>query len=248
MTAAPLIYSDLAGWFHLLTAPEEYAEEAEIYRRLFLETVDPPPKTVLELGSGGGNNASHLKRHFAMTLTDRSPQMLEISRRINPDLPHIEGDMRTLRLGREFDAVFVHDAVVYMLTEEDLRAAMETAFVHCRRGGVAVFVPDHLRDNLRPSTDHGGEDGEDGRALRYLEWIYDPDPADTTHTVDYAYLLREPDGSVRVEHDRHIEGLFSRDTWLRLLREAGFQPRALPFEHSEVEPGAVEMFLAARPA
>ena len=248
MTAAPLIYSDLAGWFHLLTAPEEYAEEAEIYRRLFLETVDPPPKTVLELGSGGGNNASHLKRHFAMTLTDRSPQMLEISRRINPDLPHIEGDMRTLRLGREFDAVFVHDAVVYMLTEEDLRAAMETAFVHCRRGGVAVFVPDHLRDNLRPSTDHGGEDGEDGRALRYLEWTYDPDPNDTTYTVDYAYLLRQPDGSVRVEHDRHIEGLFSRDTWLRLLREAGFQPRALPFEHSEVEPGAVEMFLAARPA
>ena len=248
MTAAPLIYSDLAGWFHLLTAPEEYAEEAEIYRRLFLETVDPPPKTVLELGSGGGNNASHLKRHFAMTLTDRSPQMLEISRRINPDLPHIEGDMRTLRLGREFDAAFVHDAVVYMLTEEDLRAAMETAFVHCRRGGVAVFVPDHLRDNLRPSTDHGGEDGEDGRALRYLEWTYDPDPNDTTYTVDYAYLLRQPDGSVRVEHDRHIEGLFSRDTWLRLLREAGFQPRALPFEHSEVEPGAVEMFLAARPA
>src|SRR2546427_2935180 len=223
MTAAPLIYSDLAGWFHLLTAPEEYAEEAEIYRRLFLETVDPPPKTVLELASGGGTNASHLKRHFAMPLTDRSPQMLEISRRINPDLPHIEGDMRTLRLGREFDAVFVHDAVVYMLTEEDLRAAMETAFVHCRRGGVAVFVPDHLRDNLRPSTDHGGEDGEDGRALRYLEWTYDPDPNDTTYTVDYAYLLREPDGSVRVEHDRHIEGLFSRDTWLRLLREAGFQ-------------------------
>ena len=40
--------------------------------------------------------------------------MLELSRTLNPDCEHLEGDMRTLRLGRTFDAVLIHDAVMYM--------------------------------------------------------------------------------------------------------------------------------------
>jgi cyclopropane fatty-acyl-phospholipid synthase-like methyltransferase len=70
------LYSDLATWFHLLTPPADYAEEAEIYRRIFIEAAVTPPRTLLELGSGGGNTASHYKRHFRSTLVDLSPQML----------------------------------------------------------------------------------------------------------------------------------------------------------------------------
>jgi hypothetical protein len=154
--------------------------------------------------------------------------------------------MRTVRLGRQFDGVFVHDAVVYMTTEADLQKAIETAFVHCRPGGVALFAPDHVRENFRPSTDHGGDDGG-LRGLRYLEWTWDPDPADTSYVVDYAYLLRESDGRVQVEHDRHLEGLFGRADWLRLLARVGFQPAVVPLEHSELEPGECEVFVGIRP-
>ncbi len=242
----PKLYHEFGGWFHLLTAPSEYAEEAAFYTQQLIEACERPPRTVLELGSGGGNNASHMKAHFVMTLVDLSPRMLELSRTINPECEHILGDMRSVRLGREFDALFVHDAVVYMTTEADLRACMETAFVHCRAGGVALFAPDYVREKFRPSTHHGGHDAEDGRGLRYLDWTWDPDPNDDTYTVDFAYLLREADGSVRVEHDRHIEGIFSRDTWLRLLRDVGFEARARPFEHSEEEPGSLEVFVAVK--
>lgn len=246
-TQIPSIYSRLAPWFHLLTAPADYAEEAETYRRLLTEAYGRPPRTILEMGSGGGNNASHLKAYCQMTLTDLSPGMLDLSRTINPELEHIQGDMRTLRLGREFDAVFVHDAVVYMTTAADLAAAIQTAFVHCRPGGAALFAPDYTRENFRDGTSHGGHDGPDGRCLRYLEWTTDPDPTDTTYTVDFAFLLREPDGTVRVAHDRHVAGVFSRATWLRLLEEEGFRARAVPFEHSRLEPGSAELFLAAKP-
>jgi len=239
------MYSDLAPWFHLLTHPSDYWNEAAFVTRVVDQAADGPAETLLELGSGGGNNASHLKARFTCTLTDVSPDMLALSRTLNPECEHLEGDMRTLRLGREFDAIFVHDAVVYVTTEEDLKAAIETAFVHCRPGGAALFAPDHLRENFKPTADHGGHDGG-GRGLRYLDWTWDPDPNDDTYTVDLAYLLREADGSVRVEHDRHIEGLFSRATWLRLLREAGFEARAAPFEHSEEEPGSLEVFVAVK--
>jgi SAM-dependent methyltransferase len=221
----PKLYGELASWFHLLSSPPDYAEEAEFARSLLVEASATPPVTVLELGSGGGNNASHLKAHFKMTLVDLSQGMLELSRKLNPECEHLQGDMKTLRLGRTFDAVFIHDAIMYMTTEEDLRLALETASIHCKPGGVALVMPDVLRETFVSLTTHGGHDGA-GRGIRYIEWIFDDDPADTTYTVDFAYLLREDMQPLRVIHDTHVFGIFPRDTWLRLLRDAGFEPRA----------------------
>ena len=179
--AQPSLYSELAPWFHLLTSPDDYGDEAAQALSLFTESLGEPPTTILELGSGGGNNASHMKAHATLTLTDLSPEMLELSRSLNPECEHIQGDMTTLRLDRTFDGVFVHDAVSYLTTEEQLRAAIETAFVHTRPGGAAIFCPDHVRERFRETTDHGGHDGKDGdpRSLRYLQWTWDPDPDDT---------------------------------------------------------------------
>jgi trans-aconitate methyltransferase len=243
---APGMYTELAPWWPLLSSPAEYTEEAAFFERMLVAACERPPRTLLELGSGGGNNASHLKRRFDMVLVEPAPGMREVSRRLNPECEHVEGDMRTVRLQRRFDCVFVHDAVAYMTTEADLRRAMETAYAHCEPGGAALFAPDHLRETFRPSTECGGNDGEAG-GLRYLAWTWDPDPADTTYLVDYAFLVREPDGSVRVTHDRHTEGLFSRADWLRLLSETGFRPTLVPFDHSELGPGRYEVFLARKP-
>jgi SAM-dependent methyltransferase len=246
MSGPMRLYSDLASWWPLMSAPEDYAEEAACYQQTLLTGRERSLQTMLELGSGGGNNASHLKARFTMTLVEPSPGMLAVSRALNPECEHVQGDMRTVRLGRQFDCVFVHDAVCYMTTEADLRAAIETAFVHCAPGGIALFCPDHVRENFQSAADHGGHD--DGRrGLRYVEWMWDPDPADTTYQVDYAYILRDADGSTRVEHDRHVEGLFWRADWLRLLSEVGFNPWAVPFDHSELEPGRYVIFLGSKP-
>ena len=222
------MYGELAAWFHLVTAPADYADEAAEIVRLLADHGVPlgptnPDASVLELGSGGGNTASHLKARAHLTLTDIAPAMLALSATLNPECEHIEGDMRTLRLGRTFDAVLLHDAVMYMTTEADLRAAMETAFVHLRPRGAVVLLPDFTAETYRPKTEHGGHDGPDGRSLRYLQWTFDPDPTDTTVMSDFAYLLRDADGSVRTLDDRHVEGIFPRATWLRLLAEVEFR-------------------------
>jgi trans-aconitate methyltransferase len=235
----PKLYTTLAPWFHLLSAPADYAGEAEFVEVTLVRNSHIPVRTILELGSGGGNNASHLKTSFDMTLVDISPPMLELSRTVNPECEHIVGDMRTVRLGREFDAVFVHDAVMYMITLEDLRASIQTAFVHCKAGGMVVFMPDFIRETIRDCVHHGGHDGN-GRSLRYFEWTFDPDPSDGTYTVDFVYLLREGSAAVRVEHDQHLHGLFSRDEWLGLLRNVGFEPKSL------VDPYDREIFVAAK--
>ena len=240
------LYTDLAQWWPLFSAPEDYAEEAAFFTRQLLRIGSDPRRTLLELGSGGGNNASHMKAHFEPTLVDASSAMLEVSRALNPDCEHLCGDMRFIRLGHQFDRVFIHDAISYMATEEDLRAAIETAFVHCRPGGAALFAPDHLRETFTPTSDDGGHDG-DGRGVRYLEWSFDPDPSDTSCVVDYAIMLREADGRVEVVHDRHVEGLFARADWLGWLADAGFEAESIVFDHSELEPGSYEVFVCRKP-
>jgi hypothetical protein len=220
------LYDELADWFHLLTAPADYAEEAAAILDLLRENVEGRFETLLELGSGGGNTASHLRAHLRLTLTDIAPAMLEVSHRLNPDCEHLVGDMRSLRLGRTFDAVLIHDAINYMATTDDLRAALTTAFVHLRPGGAALLCPDWVRETWRAGTEHGGHDGT-GRALRYIEWTYDPDPGDTSYIADIAMLLREGPAALRLRYDRHLQGLFPRATWLVLLREVGFAPSAL---------------------
>ena len=213
-------YDELAEWWPLFSPPSEYPEEAaDLLARLGPVARGRP--TLLELGSGGGSLASHLTPHFRMTLTDVSPGMLAVNRSVNPGAEQVACDMRTLRLEREFDVVLVHDAIMYATTPADVQATLETAASHCRRGGTVVVLPDYVRETFEPGADADGHDASDGRGLRYLEWRWDPDPADDTYTVDYAFLLRSADGSIRAVHDRHIEGLFARAQWLDWFDQAG---------------------------
>lgn len=240
------LYREFADWWPLLSHPADYAEEAAFFLRV-LNDYGGPVKTLLELGSGGGNNASHMRAHCQLTLVEPADGMRQVSRRLNPDCEHLPGDMRDLRLGRTFDAVFAHDAISYMTTLGDLRAAIATAYEHCAPGGAALFAPDELRDRFRPKTSCGGHDHDDfDRGLRYLEWISDPDPDDSSYTVDYAFLLREG-GDVRVEHDRHTLGMFATDEWVWLLGDAGFLADIVPFEHSEFAPGERVVFVGQKP-
>lgn len=240
------LYSDLAAWWPLISPPEDYAEEAA-FAASVLTSAAGDVNEVLELGSGGGHNALHLKRRFAMTLVDRSDEMLGVSRRLNPECEHLRGDMRTLRLGRFYDAVFVHDAVEYLTSEAELRQGMATAYAHCRPGGAALFVPDHTAETFEPGTEHGGVDAPDGRGARYLAWTWDPDPGDSWVLTAYAFLLRRADGTVRAVDETHRTGLHSRGTWLRLLDETGFEAYTVTERTTEDRPPR-DLFVGRRPA
>jgi SAM-dependent methyltransferase len=239
-SGATRLYGELASWWPLLSPPEEYEEEASDLLARLGPGIASEGATLLELGSGGGSFASHLKGRFRLTLTDISPAMLAVSRTVNPECEHLVGDMRSLRLDRRFDVVLIHDAIAYATSPAAVRDTLRTAAHHCRPGGLVAVLPDYVHETFEPGTDRGGHDGAGGRGLRYLEWTWDPDPEDDTYVVDYAFLLRDGDGSVRVEHDRHIEGLFSRAQWLEWFAAAGLPARC------ETDPWRREVFIGHR--
>jgi len=225
--AAPTsLYTDLASWWPLFSHPDDYADEASWIVQTFTDVLGGYPADVLELGSGGGNVASYLIRHGRMTLVEPSEEMVAVSRQLNPQTEHVIGDMRDVRLGKTFDAVLIHDAVMYMTTQSDLIAALTTARVHLAPGGALVVLPDHVAETFEPGHDMGGHDAEDGsgRGLRYVSWTQPVAPGATTFDVDYAIMMRAKDGSIQVRHDRHTEGLFSRSVWRDAFVSAGFGP------------------------
>ncbi|MCE7079453.1 trans-aconitate 2-methyltransferase [Streptomyces sp. ST2-7A] len=241
----PRMYGDLARWWPLISPVEVYEGDAHTAAGLFA-AAEGPVRTVLELGSGGGHTAFHLRSRYTMTLVDLSGEMLDVSRALNPGVEHLLGDMRDLRLGRSFDAVLVHDAIDYMTTEEELAAAFRTTYRHCRPGGVAVFFPDHLRETYEPSTEWGGEDAADGSGVRYLEWGLPAEPDGHTVRTEYTFTLREADGTVRTAHETHVTGLFTAAVWTRLLGEAGFEVSTATESGGDGEPTRT-MFVGHRP-
>jgi len=245
-----ILYDELVDWYHLLDPRENHEEEVTLYDDLLASAVDGPFATLLELGAGAGNNGYYFRRARACTLTDLSAPMLDRSRAQNPNCEHIVGDMRDMRLDRQFDAVFVHDAIVYMCTEADLRRAADTAFVHTRPGGAALFAPDIVRESFCEFHEDDANDDDDGRSMRYIAWVTDPDPDDSTYRVDYAFLLRDGHG-IRAVHATHTEGLFSQATWIRILSEAGFEVALAQRPLGEIEEGHAyteQVFLCKRPS
>lgn len=246
------MYHELTPWYALLDPPENHELEAEQFCKLLLSEMSHPPKVpcLLELGSGAGHNAVWMKNRFDCTLSDISNSMLELSRKTNPECEHHQGDMQSLDLGRQFDAVLIHDAIVYMASEPALKAALANAFRHVRPGGSAIFAPDSVRESFQEQTEL--EEAQEGnRALRCTIWSWDEDPTDCTVQVEYGFLLREGK-KVRLVHDRHTEGLFSVPDWLRILQEVGFEvrtePRSIGAEFgSEASAYYDQMFVCHRP-
>ncbi len=245
MAKEPILYNELASWWPLVSSPDEYEEEATIFRNVIYEHCLYKPVSMFELGSGGGNNAYHLKKYFKITLSDLSAPMLEISKKLNPECRHIPGDMKDLRTGETYDVVFIHDGVDYMSTLSQLSNALTTAYLHCRENGIALFVPDYTNDNFEPATSHGGHDNEE-RGVRYLQWIFDPDPDDKLYSFHMLYLFREGNKFWQSDIDEHICGLYSEKEWMDSISSAGFIPKKVPYKHSEFEKDNHCMFVGIK--
>ncbi|MGH8103015.1 MAG: class I SAM-dependent methyltransferase [bacterium] len=222
------MYGDLAHLWPLVSPPEGYGAEAAHWRAALRDKLGTGRHTILELGVGGGNNLSHLTSEFDAVAVDVSGKMLAHSRRLNPSVEHHIGDMRNIRLGRKFNAVLIHDAISYMLTEQDLRATFATAAAHLNPGGVFITAPDVFRETFHWPfvTERAHQKGNEGLAL--LEFGYDPDPTDTMTQSLFVYLIRAR-GQLKVEYDEHTFGLFPIGTWVRLMSDAGFEVEKRPY-------------------
>ena len=246
------MYDDFAHLWPLISHHSDYAGEAKYWRDALVAELGQGRLRILELGVGGGNNLHHIlypqcdgrsssdaacngehmreleARHDAVAV-DLSDKMLANSGLLNPTVKHHIGDMRSVRLRQEFDAVLIHDAVCYLTTESDIAATVATAREHLVPGGVLIMAPDWFTETYPGTRLDAGIRRDVSPEFASIEYDHDPDPEDSIVESVFIYIIKNTDGSVRVEEDRHMTGMFSISTWLNLMEETGFNAKRLPY-------------------
>lgn len=137
------VYSDS---YDLLYSDKDYGSECDLIERILREYGATTAERILDLGCGTGNHSIPLgARGYQVVGSDQSEAMLERARLKLEEEPgaaveFIQGDLRCLDLGRDFDAVLMMFAVLgYQKENIDLRQALQTARQHLLPGGLLLF-------------------------------------------------------------------------------------------------------------
>lgn len=224
-------YSGLAWIWPIISPWEDYVEETELFSKVIKERAKIEVKSLLHLGCGGGHNDYTFKKHFAVTGTDISEDMLRLARKLNPEVNYYSGDMRSIRQRVSFDAVVILDSINYMRTKKDLRKAFVTAYEHLKPGGVFLTYVEQIAGQFKQNDINCITRTEGNVEIIMIEIYYDPNLRDTSYEVTLIYLIRRK-GKLEIYSDRHECGIFKLTTWLDLLQKVGFEVKQMKFEHS----------------
>ncbi len=216
------LYRDLAWLWPLWEDVKVYKRESQHFARLIKKHSRIKARSLLDMGCGGGKNDFYLKNHFVVTGIDKSHAMLANARKLNPECEFFRRDMRNFSLRRQFDAVFINDAIAYMTNRHDLLKAFQMAHKHLKAGGAMISYPDRCKERFKQNETTVWTTKRGEMDLTFIENNYDPDPKDETFETTFVYLIRKK-GRLRIERDFHVCGLFGLHVWRRLLKQAGFE-------------------------
>ena len=219
MPSSWISYNDLAWTENLLANPEDYENEVSYYIELIKRYTSISPNSLLHLGCGAGGHDTYFKQHFKVTGVDLSKGMLEIARNRHPEIDYIEGDMKTIRLDQQFDAVTIPDSIDYMVSKDELNQAIKTAALHLKIGGVLLIVAKTVESFIDNNFAYTGEKEDVNVTLLENNYINPFKP--NTYEATLLYLIRKC-GELSIHTEHQILGLFSLSNWEIMLKDAGF--------------------------
>lgn len=204
------VFAGYSRYYDLLYRDKDYAGEARYVADLIRKHA-PHARHLMEIGSGTGAHAAEwAQMGFTVAGVDRSEGMLEAAeaRRssLNPEiaerLSFREGDARTVRLGKRFDAVTsLFHVMSYQTSNSDLAAAFRTAREHLAPGGVFVFDCWYGPAVIRqwPSVTTKNLSDESTSVVRTAE----PTVYHNENAVDVSYTVVVTDIATRHEETLH---------------------------------------------
>lgn len=137
------------------------AETAELDR--IIKESCPTARTLLDVACGTGAHLAELRQRYEVEGADLSPAMLAVARARLPGIPLHHADMRTLDLGRSFDAVIcLFSSIGYVTEPSEMRSTVARLAAHVAPGGVLILDgwlrPDEWREGYRPEPDIARDD------------------------------------------------------------------------------------------
>lgn len=231
------LYGEYAWIWELMRDDTMFQEEVDSIVQIAESQLQRPIQSMLELGSGGGYLARCVPDAIEMVLVDMAPDMLRISEQRQPTRQHICADMTSVDLGRVFDVVLVHDAIMYVDSIESAERLLHNIRKHLANDGVAIIIPDVVSESFMEKALHTESASNDGLVqLQFTEWHWDRNPEDHKVQVEFSILIRDHRDvetervQVKALHETHDMLVLSFMEWMELFAKAQLQ-QILPTEH-----------------
>ena len=213
--------------YDLLYSFKDYEAEARDLVAL-IRGRDPDARSLLDVACGTGKHLELLRASFPdVAGVDLDEGLLAIARQRLPDVPLTMADMRTVDVGRTFDAVTcLFSSVGYLCDAGELASAIGRMAAHLAPGGVLVVDGWVRPDAWWPGTHVQAlaETADGVAAARVARTWREGDRS----VLDMRYLIATADDGFAQERERHELTLFTDAEYRRAFEAASLEPEVVP--------------------
>jgi ubiquinone/menaquinone biosynthesis C-methylase UbiE len=220
-----LLHGKLAKYYDKVYSFKDYLDEAVRLQNLIIKYLESEGNSLLDVACGTGLHLKHLKDDFSCTGVDVSKSMLKIARKNAKGVTFKEADMKTFRLGKQFDVIVcLLSSIGYVKTAASLEKTICNFSKHLKKGGLALIEPSHPK-----SAYVSGEprittyDGKEAKIAR----VNFTKIRQSTAVLNMHILIAERGRDAKYLVDRHELGLFGINSTLRIMKAAGLKSKYL---------------------
>ena len=222
------MYDKSARIYDLLyvgTGIKDYHAETAELRRIIEESC-PEARTLLDVACGTGAHLAELRQWYEVEGADLSPAMLAVAGKRLPGIPLRQADMRTLDLGRSFDAVIcLFSSIGYITEPNEMRPAVARLAAHVAPGGVLILDgwvrPDEWHDRFRPEPDIAQDD-----ETLVVRLAFTRREGGITN-LDMHHLVQTAEG-IEYFVENHRLALTPTEAYVSAVESAGLAARVIP--------------------
>lgn len=208
-----LFYSDFAKHYDKLYSYVDYESQAVFFIKL-LRQYKVKNKKLVDFACGTGKHASLMtRRGYEAIGVDLSPEMLEVARKLYPNIKFYHGDMKTWKSKMKFGAITIlFNSILYNKNRQEFSQTLLNCRGQLVDGGLLIFdtVDKAVGINSKKKIIRNGD------VSFAPKWIYNKQASRLDLEIDFAINSKK-------YHDLHEMGAFSLDEQKQLAVDAGFK-------------------------
>jgi len=220
-----MLHNKLAKYYDRVYSFKDYLDEAVRLQNLIIKYLESGGNSLLDVGCGTGLHLKHLKDDFLCTGVDISNSMLKIARKNVKGVSFKEADMKTLRLGKQFDVIVcLLSSIGYVKTAVSLEKTIQNFSKHLKKGGLALIEPSHAKSFYVSGEPRiATYNGKDAKIAR----VNFTKIRQATAVLNMHIVITERGKDAKYSMDRHELGLFGINNTLRIMKAAGLKSKYL---------------------